>query len=128
MFVLSVDRRQNVLLVEFSGTMTDVDFEGAEAGILAFIAREGPARRIMDLTAVEVWDVPDALMVQRAKTRPLTSSLARVVVAPTDYLFAICRMFTSYQATQDIEHPPIVRSRTLAYAELGLSDPDFRPV
>ena len=55
-------------------------------------------------------------------------NLARVVVAPTDYLFAICRMFTSYQATQDIEHPPIVRSRTLAYAELGLSDPDFRPV
>lgn len=130
MFAISVDRAHNVPLVEFSGTLTDADLSDAEAGVLAFQEKEGLARRIMDLTAVMLIDIPDKVLVERARSRPVNAAntIARVYVVPTAYLFGICRLFTSYQAAQGVAQPPIVRSRSEAYVELHLSEPDFQPI
>lgn len=102
----------------------------AQAVVRAFVEKEGPIRRILDLTAVETIAIPDSVAVHRAKTQPVTTdnTVARVMVAPTDFLFARCRQFAAFQETQGVAQPPIVRSRALAYAELGLSDPDFQPI
>ena len=126
MFAISVDRGNNVLLVEFSGTLTSADLMGFGAVVLDFIAKEGPIRRIMDLSAVEQVNIRQGTLVHRAKTTP-AALLGSVHVAPTDFLFGLCRMYMTNQEHLGVASP-IVRSRALAYDALALDKPDFQPL
>lgn len=129
MFALLVDRTQKALLARIFGDLTDAVLTDMEAAIRSILEVEGPLRRIVDLSDVGTVVVPQELLVARAKNRPLSPSRTpvRVFVAPTDYLFAISRMFTTYQATHGID-TMIVRKLEEAYRSLELKNPNFQPV
>jgi hypothetical protein len=129
MLVLSVDREARVLLAELSGHLTHLDFSNLERGALAFIAREGPVRQLIDLAGVQSVAIA-VLLPNRASSRPITAANTplRVYVAPTDLLFGLCRMFAMQQEEQGTPPSLIFRTRESAYEALGLVHPRFQPI
>jgi hypothetical protein len=129
MLTLTVDRSQKVLNVAIGGALTDGAMSDIEAAIRAFLKVEGPHRRIMDLSAVTSIDIEHALLVSRATNVPvpLSETPARIYVAPTEYLYGMCRMFTSYQASHGAPPTRVVRSLAEAQALFDLRAPSFEP-
>jgi hypothetical protein len=125
MLAFSVDREAKVLLAELSGHLTDLDLSDLERGTLAFIEKEGPVRRLIDLAGVHT-----VLLRNGASSRPTTAADTPlcVYVAPTDLLFALCHMFTMQQEAQLTPPTLIFRTRQSAYEALRLVHPRFQPI
>ncbi|HYC63773.1 MAG TPA: hypothetical protein VEC14_03495 [Reyranellaceae bacterium] len=130
MYSLFVDRSQKVLQVRISGVLTEQVMAEIDAGVRTFLRAEGPHRRIMDLSAVSELDVPMAMLENRARHVPVSPEVtpARAYIAPTPYLFAMCRMFTSYQAACGAPPTEVFRTFDEACAWLRIRWPDLQPV
>jgi hypothetical protein len=53
MFSLSFDDNHRVLLAQFAGVLSSEDIEGPDKALVAFVARHGLARGILDFSAVQ---------------------------------------------------------------------------
>jgi hypothetical protein len=124
---LLFDPVSRVLLFRMGESLTPITVGRMMAAVRAFAARHGPCPGILDLSAVVDVDLPSDFVKALANRPAALAGQRRVLVAPTDLLFGICRMFGAHQdATGD--SPQIVRSLPDAYRLLGIDDVDFRRV
>jgi hypothetical protein len=124
---LFFDPSYRVLLVKPGPALTQPVILDMYAAAGRFVAARGAYRGILDLAAVECVDVSNAFVVYQAHAIPALAGQRRVLAAPSDELFGLCRMFAAHQESQG-DGPAVVRSLAEAYALLDIATPDFCPI
>jgi hypothetical protein len=124
-FSLEYDENYNVLLVRFSGTLTRDEHQTMVAAVRRFVARHGPCHAIADFGAVENFKLDLDYIKNLAQSPAVLFGQKRVMVAPTDVIFATMRLFETHQSATGDE-PMVVRSLAQAFDHLGIVRPDFR--
>jgi len=110
-----------------SGDITDKQLFDCHRAALAHVQRKNPALAIVDLTNVASVEVSPATVRALAHSEPtLPGSRPRFIVAPTDHLYGMSRM---YQILAEHSRPrlQVVRSAAELYAAFGL-DLHFEPL
>jgi hypothetical protein len=126
-FTLTYDPTQNVLLVTFGATLTRETHLAMVAAVRAFVARHGPAHAIADFGAVRDFRLDVEYVRNLAHTQAVLAGQKRVMVAPTDEIFGMMRLFAVHQSSTG-DAAFVVRTRAEAFDHLGLVAPDFQPV
>ena len=127
LFELLFDSRQRILLARFGTALTQPALEALNAAVARFVAREGPCPGILDLSAVEEATLPSAYVARLAQRRGVLVDQRRVIVAPSDELFGLGRMFGTYNDNSG-DHIVVVRSLPQAYEALGIGELELHPV
>lgn len=124
------DRENKIVLARFEGRVTDellVDFQRVGARrVVATVEFRGT---IIDFSGVTAFDVSTQTARMLAWEQPIDpdSSRPRVMVAPENHIFGICRVFASHgEDTRPNLH--VVRSMEHACAIVGLVKPQFEPL
>ena len=112
----------------FRGTYTADDIVLRDNAVVRFVDEHGPARGIMDFTAVEAIDVPMGTVVERCEAPPLLRGTPRVILAPTDLTYRFNKVVAAHQLYSRKVAPVLVRSLDQACRALGMGAADFRPI
>lgn len=92
------------------------------------IARTDPAAGISDLTGVRNFNVPSEIMRAAAlRPAPYPPETRRVIVAPSDLLFGMSRMY-ELVADRPAGILQVVRCMEEALAAIGVLTPKFEPL
>lgn len=92
------------------------------------IVRMQPVAGISDLTGVTNFNVPGEIMRSAAlKPAPFPSETPRFIVAPTDVLYGMSRMYELVADRPDGKLQ-VVRSRQEALSALGVPNAKFDPI
>jgi len=122
------DAEHGILLLAYEGDVQGDEIEQATDAMGQHIARLNPSGGIADLSAVKTLDVPsDTLRWVALQASPYPDETPRFIVAPTDYLFGMSRMY-QIVANRPHEKLRVVRSREEALAALGVHDPKFERI
>ena len=119
------DSDHRVLLLVLEG-----DVDGSEIGnvnneIKAHVTRLKPASGISDFTAVRTLNVSAESMRRAAlEPSPYPPETPRFIVAPTDFLFGMARMY-ELVANRPNENLKVVRTREEVLAAVGVRNPKF---
>lgn len=118
----AIDRRNGVLLVTFSGSVTPESL-GAFAGeVKGFITREDSMAAIIDFTGVVLVELEASVAANLGKSgRPMPGK-PRVFVTASPLLFGLLRIYGAYQDGNGERAPAVVRSLAEAFQELALTD------
>jgi hypothetical protein len=122
------DSANKILLVVLEG-----DVEGREIGtinheIRDYVERLEPAGGISDFSAVKKFDVSSySMRIAALEPSPYPEETPRFIVAPTDYLFGMGRMY-ELVADRPMAKLGVVRTREEALAALGVREPKFERV
>jgi predicted RNA-binding Zn-ribbon protein involved in translation (DUF1610 family) len=127
-FQLFFDSGYNILLSRMSGTFVADDIELRDKAVSEFLKKNGPARGIMDFTAVDTVDIPMIKIVERCQAPPLLSGTPRVILAPTDLAWRFSKVIAAHQLYARKVAPLLVRSTSAAYRALGMGTPRFEPL
>jgi hypothetical protein len=109
------------------------DVQGEEiavvsAEIRAQVSRLRPAAGISDFSAVENFNVSaQAMRTAAVQPSPYPSEIPRYIVAPTDFLFGMARMYEQVADRPDSKLQ-VVRRMEDALAGLGAADAKFEAV
>ncbi len=124
-----MDATNGVLLVRFSGDVSEQRIGPFYSEASAQIERIHPRAAIFDFTGVTSFDVSSASIRSLAEASPLIPDAAcrRVVVAPAKHIFAMSRMF-QILAGRSWPVFAVVRSMVEALAAVELDHPDFKPL
>lgn len=127
MFDIGVCEAKQVVLIRFSGELTESDFTGLDR--MAGNAR-GRAEFdcIFDFTAVEKLDLATEFVAKRGELPQAFKDRERIYVVPQDDLKLLTRLYAAYQTAQGWRPPTIVATLDEALARLGVAQEDFRPV
>jgi hypothetical protein len=117
MFTLTFDRRHRILLTRVSGAVGSGDVVAMDDAIRRFTARHGPARDLMDFTAVSSVAVPIGKLLHQSANGD--SGRRRIVVANGN-LVELART----GAPESV----IVSSIDEALRRFGATDSSFEPV
>jgi hypothetical protein len=128
MFTLAFEYSHRVLLARFAGIFTPEDITGLDRALIAFVAREGAVRSLLDLSGIEGIAVPHTLLAERARLPPILPNHERVIVAPHPEAHDLVRAYASQKHDFGHLEPRVVLSLWDAYQLLGLERPDFRTV
>jgi hypothetical protein len=124
-FHFEFDSEQKILLLAYEGDVQGEDIGKANREMAKHVARLKPAAGIADLSAVKTFDVPsEALRTAAAQPSPYPDETTRYIIAPTDYLFGMSRMY-QILANRPQEKLRVVRKRKDALAALGVREPKF---
>ena len=110
-----------------SGNITDRQLFDCYRAAVRHVRRQDPALAILDLTNIASVEVSPATVQALARSEPtLPASRPRFIVAPTDHLYGMSRM---YQILGEHSGPrlQVVRSAAELYAALG-PDLHFEPM
>ena len=115
-----------ILRCRLYGHITDAILEEFYIAATECIAKVNPLSSLADLSDASSFDVPPGTvrdMARRTPGLPDTRRI-RVVVAPTDHIFGMLRLF---QLTGEHSRPNlhVVRTRREAWALLGVQEPRF---
>ena len=127
-FVVDFDARNKVLRVTLEGRVTDEIMLDAYATVAKYAASRGPCRGITNVLPVTKFEVSSNAIRQMASSTPaFPIGYMRILVAPSDYIFGMARMF---QMLGDRTRPDLQIVRTLdeAYRLLQIDSPEFTPV
>lgn len=123
------DPNKSLLRCVWEGTVTDdllwENFLAAKKLVAAYSLRKA----ITDFSAVAIFDGSSEMVHKIAQASPAFGGKDSmlVVVAPSDYLYGMLRMFSMLgDSTRPNVH--VVRTVGEAYALLGLSSPNFSPL
>jgi hypothetical protein len=126
-FTLLVEERSRVLLARWGRSFTREGLQALFAAIRPFAATHGDWAGIIDFSQVDDIGI-DVAFARALGQRPrVLPGARRVLVAPQPQLFGMLRLYGLHQAGISDE-PMVVRTLEEAYAQLGLRDPDFRPL
>jgi hypothetical protein len=127
MFDIGVCEAKQVVLVRFSGELTESDF--ARLDRMADDARGNVEFDcIFDFTAVERIDLATEFVAKRGDLPQAFKDRERVYVVPQDDLKLLTRLYAAYQTAKGWRSPSIVATLDEAFARLGVAQSDFRPV
>ena len=127
MFDIGVCEAKQVVLIRFSGELTERDFTGLDR--MADNAR-GRAEFdcIFDFTAVDRLDLATEFVAKRGELPQAFKDRERIYVVPQDDLKLLTRLYAAYQTAQGWRPPMIVATLDEALARLSVTLADFRPV
>ena len=128
MFALAFDRRYNILLTRFSGVFNSSDIAELDTEIVRLTSDHGPARGILDFSAVTAVSVPLSRLLQRGRQPAISPAFQRVFIASDAELFRLARAFTIEQGLAGSPQPTVVSSMAKALEALGVEDPQFEPL
>jgi hypothetical protein len=124
------DLGNRIVLARFEGRVTDellTNFQ--RVGARKVVAAVDFRGTIIDFSEIDAFEVTAETVRVLAWEQPIDpdSSRPRVMVAPEDHVFGICRIFASHgEDTRPNLH--IVRSMDHAYAILSVAKPQFEPL
>lgn len=125
-YQLEIDMTNEVLRAVFVGTVTDSEYLTSYRLVRRVVNTCNPRCAIADFSAVTDFPVSSSMVRQLADGPPLLRDRGvEITVAPNDSIFGMARMFQILANRNNIE---VVRTPQEAYALIGLSAPDFRPL
>src|SRR5258708_22102184 len=119
-FELLFDTQARVLLIRFGSRLTPALLADMQATARRFVASNGSCRGIIDFSAVAEVDLPSGFLASLARQKPVLAGHRRVIVAPSELVYGLTRMFGTQQDAAIGEAPEVVRSLQEAYDALGL--------
>jgi hypothetical protein len=122
------DFEHKILLTVMEGEIQGMEISTIDQAMRARIVRMQPAAGISDLSGVTNVNVPGPIMRSAAlQPAPFPSETPRFIVAPTDVLYGMARM---YELVADRPHGKlqVVRDRQEALSALGVSNAKFDPI
>ncbi len=126
-YTLYFDRKLKILLARIAPSLTQEVLVDMSAEVRRLVAERGACPAIVDFSGVTDVRLSSEFMVQHGRRPAVLKGQRRVLVAPSDAVYGICRMFGTYQlGTGDT--PVIVRTMQEAYGLLGIVEPDFQPL
>jgi hypothetical protein len=128
MFRLSFVSNHRVLLAQFAGVLSSEDIKGSDKALVAFVARHGLARGILDFSSVQANALPRSFLTWRARLPQILLGQERVIVAPQQEIYELARVYAAQQRDFGNIQGQIVRTLGDAYLALDLKQTDFRPV
>jgi hypothetical protein len=124
-YVIAFDPQHRVLRVTFEKTLTEAILLHAYEAVAQFTCAAGSCFGIADFSAVEVFQISTAFIVDLAEKAPaIPEAKIRVVVAPMPVIFGLARMFGSLRHGMKGQYH-VVRTLAEAYALIGFSSLDF---
>ena len=126
-FTLLIDERRQVLLARCGRSFTREGMDTLVVATQAFAAKYGHWAGIVDFSQVEEIGVDIAYLRSLGQKPRVMRGARRVLVAPQTELFGMLRLYGLHQASLN-EETMVVWSLQEAYDQLGLKDPDFRPL
>jgi len=122
------DFEHKILLTVMEGEIHGTELLAIDQDLLARIVRMQPAAGICDLTAVTELNVPVPILRTAAlQPEPYPLEAPRFIVAPTDVLYGMSRMY-ELVANRPDGKLQVVRNRQEALSALGVSDARFDPI
>lgn len=128
MFQLLFDPRHDVLMTRLHGTYVESDIRLRNKAVARFVARHGKPRGLMDFSGIEAVEVTVDMVVRRAAGPALLEGRTRVIVAPSEPLWALNRIFAAHRFYRTGSEPILVRTLDEAYRVLTIDAPAFEPV
>jgi hypothetical protein len=128
MFRLSFDSNHRVLLAQFAGVLSSEDIEGLHNALVAFVARHGLARGILDFSSVQANALPRSFLVRRARLPQILLRQEQIIVAPQQELYELACAYAAQQRDFGNIGDQVVRALDDAYRMLDLQPSDFRPL
>jgi hypothetical protein len=124
-FHFEYDEAEKLFAVRMTGAVTDEIFRACYAETLRRAEGREIRAALIDLSAVERYDVSAAAVREAGKLPPLfPDPTPRYLVATSDHVFGMARML-QIVSTQGREMLHVVRSVQEAYDALGLHAPQF---
>jgi len=123
---LRFDARHNVLLVAFTGRISQTAYLAAYEDVAVFITGHGPCSCIADFSATDSVDVsPDfAHKIGLVLPAVIPTGMRRVVVAPQPVIYGTARRVASLRKGTGTE-VVVTKSLEKALAKFGTDDFDF---
>ena len=119
------DAENKILLVVPEGEIVAQDVANFNDDIRRRASELKPVGAIIDCSAVTGFNLPGEVLRKAAQPpAPFPADTPRFVVAPTDFLFGMARMF-ELAAARPKEMLKVVRSMEEALARLGVQNPRF---
>ena len=120
---------QNVILARLTGPLVDQTIQDVCVTLEQFVDAHPKCQGILDFTGVTDVNLSAMIITEKAQNKPIFRGEQRVIVAPTDLLYAMSRMFQLVQDSSDSgEHTEVVHTMQEAYDILGISRDDFASV
>jgi hypothetical protein len=119
------DVEHKILLVVPEGEIVAEDVATFNDEVRRRATELQPVGAIIDCSAVSGFNLPGEVLRKAAQPpAPFPADTPRFVVAPTDYLFGMARMY-ELSAARPKEMLKVVRSMEEALARLGVQNPRF---
>jgi len=119
------DGRSRTLLAAAEGRMDDSELEELYFGVRRLKYKDNALTCILDLTTVSDFDVRSETIRGLAHLPAIFEDpTLRAVIAPTDFLFGMARMF-QIRGSETREQLHVVRTLNQALVLLGVSSPQF---
>jgi hypothetical protein len=120
------DSTNRILRGRLDGCVTDEVLKEYYRAAAGYAAQIDPLRGITDFSAVTTFDVSAETIRKLASSTPVMpdESRVRVVLAPTDNVFGLARLF-QIEGENTRPHNHVVRTLREAWAVLGVHDPKF---
>jgi hypothetical protein len=117
------DFRNRILLVVLEGDVDGAEMVSINGDIRRHVESFHPLAGISDFTDIRKFDVPSHSMRTAAlEPSPYPEETPRYIVAPSDYLFGMGRM---YELVSNRPKLRVVRTRAEALEEIGVKDAKF---
>ena len=119
------DFRNRILLVVLDGDVDGAELVAINDDIRKHVESFHPLAGISDFTDIKAFDVPShSLRTAALEPSPYPEETPRYIVAPSDYLFGMARMYEMI-ADRPEGKLRVVRKREEALAEIGVRDGKF---
>jgi hypothetical protein len=122
------DDQHNVLLIRFEDDMTAASLVKVTDLTEKFVAKNGMCDGILDFTGVRHATVTAEQIRAKSDKPPVLVGRKRIIVAPDDLIYALCRMFQTNQSIDTEYQCEVVRSLTEALILANIRGEHFRPV
>lgn len=123
LYSFDFDLAHRILRCQLHGRVTDEVLKECYRAIAEYVAQIDPRAGIMDLSAVTSFEVSREAVRELARSAPAVPdpNRVRIVVAPSDCIFGMARMF-QIEGERTRPNLHIVRSLAEAWAVLGVQD------
>ena len=122
------DPENRILLLVGEGDVHPQELQQINDQIRVRVEQLHPAAGIMDYTAVNTFELPSEMVRMAARQpSPYPEDTPRFIVAPSDYLFGLSRMY-QLVANRPKEKLQVVRTRDEALAAIGARNAQFEKV
>ena len=116
----SIDTQHSLVYTVFSGKVTDADFDHHLQSLSSDARFEPAMPELVDLRAVTKVSLSAHTIPSSARWKLHAPRAQRAVVAPTDFLFGLARMYQSHLGEASESHFMVFRTLPPALAWLGL--------
>lgn len=122
------DSTNRILRCRFEGRVTDDELKEYYLAAVRLVAVKDPTFAVTDFTAADSVDISPGTVRELARLPPMMADQngIRCVVAPSDKVFGLARMF-ELQGEGTRANLHVVRTMKEALAILGVQEPKFGP-